>query len=258
MPTICSHLLMVQGRPARVWRGGTGKALVLLHGEMGDASAHWRWCWSTLAERFSVFAPDLPGCGGMTAPLPEPSLAGFVDWTLALLDTLQLKQVALAGNSFGALVARVLAASQPTRIARLVMVNGGALNALPESGRGGLAGLSLLSGARAFVTPQTLDRALADKDNAAPEFLAEAEAGLAAFGSFSNDLTRAGRPHAAVPVCPSIVIWGTEDRLAPLKIAQALQKELPKAALKAIENAGRMPQMEQPLAFLAAVGEFMH
>src|SRR5688500_5952830 len=101
MAGIYSQLLTVQDRPARVWRGGAGKPLVLIHGGFGDASTHWRWCWNDLADAFAVYAPDLPGFGGMTAALPMASYQAFVDWTLALLDSLQLAQVALAGNSFG-------------------------------------------------------------------------------------------------------------------------------------------------------------
>lgn len=253
MAGVYSQLLTVQGRPARVWRGGAGKPLVLLHGEMGDASAHWRWCWSALADAYTVYAPDLPGMGGMTAALPEPGIPGFVEWTLALLDALEVREFFLIGNSFGATLARHVAAEQPGRTRQLVMVGGGQLyaaRALPLLG-GALGG-------RTNVTPQTLDKAIADKALLTPEFVAEARRGLTAFGTFSGELGRAAGPRTVpVPACPMLIIWGTEDRLAPVKSTQALVKELPKAALRLIEHAGRMPQMERTGEFLAAVRDFL-
>lgn len=253
MAGVYSQLLTVQDRPARVWRGGAGKPLVLLHGEMGDASAHWRWCWSALADAYTVYAPDLPGMGGMTAALPGPGIPGFVEWTLALLDALEVREFALIGNSFGATLARHVAAEQPGRARQLVMVGGGhpyAARALPLLG-GALGG-------RSPVTAQTLDKAVADKALLTPEFVADARRGLAAFGTFSQELGRSAGPRTVpVPTCPTLIIWGTQDKLAPVKSTQALVKELPKAALRLIENAGRMPQMERTGEFLAAVRDFL-
>jgi len=258
MAGVYSQLLTVQDRPARVWRGGSGKPLVLLHGEMGDASAHWRWCWSALADAYTVYAPDLPGMGGMTAALPEPGIPGFVEWTFALLDALELRELALVGNSFGATLARYAAAEQPARTRQLVMIGGGQLYVSSGAARA----LSLLVtgglGGHSAVTPQTLDKAIADKALLTPEFVAEARRGLTAFGTFSQELGRAAGPRTVpVPACPMLIIWGTQDRLAPVKSTQALVKELPKAALRLIENSGRMPQMERTGEFLTAVRDFL-
>lgn len=255
MSGVYSQLLTVQDRPARVWRGGSGRPLVLLHGELGDAAAHWRWCWPALAPAYSVYAPDLPGLGGMTAALPETSLPALVAWTYALLDTLQLSRVALVGNSFGATLARLVAAEPAGRVTHLVLVNGGALLGRPALA--GLPGLGGALGGRSTLTPQSLDKAVADRMRLTAEFAADARRGLAAFAALEGDLGRGGAPRAAAPACASLILWGAQDKVTPVKSAQALAKELPSAKLMLVPNAGRMPQMEQTDVVVAALRDFV-
>jgi pimeloyl-ACP methyl ester carboxylesterase len=93
------------------WRGfGGGPPLVLLHGGHGSW-LHWVRNVEALAGRFTVWVPDLPGYGDSDEPM-EPTLAALVDATLDTLDTLVGRDtpIALAGFSFGGLVAAQLAA----------------------------------------------------------------------------------------------------------------------------------------------------
>lgn len=71
----------------------------------------------------SVFAPDLPGFGDSDPPSPK---AGVPDYAAAIgdfLETMRLRQVDLLGHGFGAAIAAELAATQPARIRRLVLVS---------------------------------------------------------------------------------------------------------------------------------------
>ncbi len=56
-----------------------------------------------------------------------------------------------------------------------------------------------------------------------------------------------------VPVVPTVLIWGAQDGLAPLKQAKALQKKIPGSLLITIEGAGHMPQLERPKEFVTAI-----
>jgi len=59
MADISAELIRIAARSVRVWRGGNGLALLLLHGGVGDAELHWRPVWNRLADSFSVAAPTL-------------------------------------------------------------------------------------------------------------------------------------------------------------------------------------------------------
>jgi len=62
-----------------------------------------------LAPRVAVIAPDLPGHGQSGPALPQPSIDGYRDVVLALLDRLAIPRVILAGHSMGGAIALSLA-----------------------------------------------------------------------------------------------------------------------------------------------------
>jgi pimeloyl-ACP methyl ester carboxylesterase len=47
------------------------------------------------------------------------------------------------------------------------------------------------------------------------------------------------------------LLWGADDRLAPLGVARDLSRTLPGAELVAIKHAGHLPQRDQPREFVA-------
>ena len=104
--------------------GGDGPPLLALHGLA--STAHWYdIIVPMLQERHRVIAPDQRGHGQTTnAP------SGY-DWkTLSgdiagLLDHVGLDKVAVMGHSWGGNVATNFAANHPSRVNRLIMIDGG-------------------------------------------------------------------------------------------------------------------------------------
>jgi lipase len=73
-----------------------------------------------------VVAPDLRGRGG-SGTLPGPyGMAAHAADCVAVLDTLEVERAVVVGHSMGGFVAAVLAHRYPSRVARLVLVDGGA------------------------------------------------------------------------------------------------------------------------------------
>ena len=78
----------VEGQPARVFVGGQGERILLVHGGWGGATMHWASVWNRLAKRFAIIAPDLPGIGRTD----QPALGSVVDyahWIEHLMDALE-------------------------------------------------------------------------------------------------------------------------------------------------------------------------
>jgi 2-succinyl-6-hydroxy-2,4-cyclohexadiene-1-carboxylate synthase len=101
---------------------GDGPPLLLLHGFTGNRTsfAHLRpW----LAPHAAVVAVDLPGHGESAAE-EDTSFASTLAALIALLDSLGLEAVDVAGYSLGARVALGLAAEWSGRIRRLVLESG--------------------------------------------------------------------------------------------------------------------------------------
>ncbi|MGP4114932.1 alpha/beta fold hydrolase [Streptomyces sp. 4N509B] len=98
--------------------GGTGEPLVLLHGWPQSWYA-WRGIMPALAERYTVYALDLPGLGDSEGAPPsydKATLARYVHGLLA--DELGLDDVNLVGHDLGAGVGFRYAARYPDEVAR--------------------------------------------------------------------------------------------------------------------------------------------
>lgn len=98
--------------------GGTGEPLVLLHG-WPQSWYEWRGIMPALAERYTIYALDLPGLGDSLGAPPaydKATLARVVHGLLA--DQLGLRRINLVGHDLGAGVGFQYAAQYPGEVAR--------------------------------------------------------------------------------------------------------------------------------------------
>lgn len=118
------HMASVNGTRLHYVCGGTGPPVLLIHG-WPQTWWEWRRIMPALAERFTVFAPDLRGFGDSEKPPPE---SGYDVATLCtdlreLLDQLALGPARLVGHDLGGLVAYAFARLHPDRTARLALAD---------------------------------------------------------------------------------------------------------------------------------------
>ena len=124
-----------------VWRrwGDGPRTVVLQHGGHGTWS-HWFRNIPVLAERYTVLAADLPGCGESDNP-PEPydghSLADIVVAGLDRLVDASSPPMHLVGFSFGGVLGGPVAARLGGRLASLTLVGSAGLG-LPRPERTGM------------------------------------------------------------------------------------------------------------------------
>ncbi|MET7474855.1 alpha/beta hydrolase [Streptomyces sp. NPDC005648] len=122
----------------RYLKAGTGAPLILLH-TLRTQAEHFRSLIPLIADRYTVYALDLPGMGYSEivpgASYEEPALRTGVE---RLLTELDLHDVTLVGESLGGVLALTAAADLPERIRRVVSVN-------PYDYRDGIARSSLLA-----------------------------------------------------------------------------------------------------------------
>lgn len=110
----------VEVNGARLWydEAGSGPALLLLHGGLGD-SGLWEPVVRFLAERFRVIRTDLRFFGRSTGPAAEWS---WHDDVIGVLGELGIERAALAGLSLGGRLAIEIALDHPERISALALV----------------------------------------------------------------------------------------------------------------------------------------
>lgn len=129
-----------------VWNQAAGNPLVLLHGGSGSWN-HWVRNVLPLSHDRAVWALDTPGMGDSDLP-PNAEDADDVaqPLTQGLEALFQHQAIDLVGFSFGGLMAGFLAAQQPDRVKRMVLVG--------VPGLGLFNGIKTMRGFKAGMTKQ--------------------------------------------------------------------------------------------------------
>ena len=82
-------------------RAGSGPALVLLHGYVGDGPTTWRFQLNALSEEFTVIAWDAPGSGRSSDPPERFGLDDYAECLAGFIEQVGLDRPCVAGLSFG-------------------------------------------------------------------------------------------------------------------------------------------------------------
>ena len=215
-------MALCRGAELHYERLGRGPRLLYCNGS-GATLASVRPLLGILASRFDVLAFDYRGMGA-SSPATEPYTMADIAADLAqLLDAVGWDRTAVAGLSFGGMVAQEFAVSFPERLERLALLAtspGGAFASYPLDQLGDLP-----AGERAARSIQLADRRwTAQWLSAHPD-----QAALAAGFSTAQDVLQlqARKGHDVLNrlhrvSCPTLVGSGRYDDIAPLVNGQAI------------------------------------
>jgi pimeloyl-ACP methyl ester carboxylesterase len=226
--------LEVNGRRIHYFKAGTGPAVVLIHGGASDAR-DWLDTIATLSERFTIYAPDLPGFGKSERDKEGYYLSDFSDCLLGFLDGLQIRQAALAGHSFGARVCLDVARLYPERLNKLVLIDAS-----------GLGRMSVM-GSVLFAFFWAL-RKILRRPQPFPRFLAKE----------GDNYTRVDDEVLQNLKTPTLFIWKGFDPYMPIRHARKANKLIKGSRLAVIKGYGHAPhQQKNHEAFQRILLEFL-
>lgn len=114
------HRIEVNGLRIHYTRAGSGEPVVLLHG-FPMTSYYWRKIIPALAERFTVIAPDLRGCGDSDRPAHGYDKRTVAEDIHQLVHDLNLGPINLVSHDVGMMVAYAYASRYPSEVKRLVL-----------------------------------------------------------------------------------------------------------------------------------------
>jgi pimeloyl-ACP methyl ester carboxylesterase len=237
--------------PQGYWTGGSGQTLVLLHGA-GDSAGTYASAAGKLLAKHRLVVPDLAG-HGHSAPATGPiSIGDVVTGLEAVMKQGPQDPAIIAGNSLGAWAALLYARAHPDRVARIVLVNGGALV-------GDRPDLSLMPKTRAEAA--ALMAQLQDPKSPAiagwvlDDVVREAQHGpiarLSQTAAEMDQYVLEGKLHEIA--APVDMLWGESDRLFPVGYARRMMAQLQASRLTTIPGCGHVPQQECPARFAAAL-----
>ncbi|MGI9204049.1 MAG: alpha/beta fold hydrolase [Woeseiaceae bacterium] len=244
---------------------GSGPPLILLHGLWGGLN-EWQPVIPVLSESHRVIVMDFIGFHGSDKPATQYHNALLSQYLAGFIDALGVSSVTLMGHAMGANAATYTAVHHPGKVDALVLVDGAGYRnpdrdpAQPLSA-GQLRFRKIATGSTLASTRGLLERRVTDVSLVTDAWVKEAYAlwvhSARAIGDMlfeGGDLTEEEMRQIEVP---TLVVWGAEDKVFPVENAHRLAADIDGAEIHIIDNAGHLPQIEQPSAFLATVLPFL-
>ena len=272
------RLVTLHGHDLSYVDSGEGPAILFIHGLLGS-HANWTHLVDKLDNRHRVVIPDLFGHGASAKPVGDYSLGAHAAVLRDLIDLLGIDRVTLVGHSLGGGIAMQFCYLFPERVERLVLVATGGLGRTvsPLLRSATLPGAELVLPViastwvreRVELIGHLASRlgwhAGADATAAWQGFtsLSDAESRRAFLATTRGVIDPGGQTVSArghLPsglVVPTLVIWGTRDRMIPVGHANRAQEVFPEARVVLFEGAGHFPHLEQPERFSAVLDEFI-
>ena len=269
-----TETLTIRGKKIQLLRGGHGEPLLYLHGLAADihslpAYAGFTAFHDTLAASFSFCAPALPGYADSEGFDDLETIEDAVFFCLDVIDTLKLDTIYLVGTSLGGWVATEFATRYAHRLRKLVLISplgistpqariGNFFYTVTPKAEGGQHEVRELL----FQDPASELAMGAIPDQMPPDaymLFYQAQVVAARLGWKPPYLynprlkDRLFRVHT-----PTLIVWGSQDRLAPPALAEVFQHGLPRSEVASVPGAAHALILEQPQRVADIVTQFLN
>jgi pimeloyl-ACP methyl ester carboxylesterase len=272
------HEIALHGHRVFYRTAGSGPAVVLVHG-ITSTSATWANVIPSLAERFTIIAPDLLGHGESAKPRGDYSLGAYASGIRDLLIALGHERATFVGHSLGGGVAMQLAYQFPEHCERLVLVSSGGLGrditALLRAASlpGSELVLPLLVNQRVLGAGRLVGRLLGRVGLRLHTDVGEVLRGHASLSDgearaaflqtlrtivdpWGQRVDASDRLYLAQAI-PFLLVWGGRDPIIPVEHAHAAHELVSGSRLEVFPGAGHFPHLDDPLRFVRVLTDFM-
>ena len=252
--------------------------LILLHG-MSSSLNTWDSVVIDLKQHRRVISLDLPGFG-LTGPSPEmaynfPYYSKFID---SFTTRLKIKRFILAGNSMGGAISWNYALHNPSRLAKMILIDAAGYPKKGESGSLGfkLASTPVINNLLLYATPKALVRKSLETvyydparvtDEQVERFhdvaIREGNRGAALLifkGSFQGDSKRFLNSNVSrikEIKTPTLILWGDKDNLIGVNNVDNFLKDIKGSKAEVYKNVGHVPMEEVPGKVAASILAFV-
>ena len=259
------HTVFVHGQRIAYLDVGEGPSIILIHG-FGGSMWQWEYQQHALSQHFRVLTLDLPGAGLSDKPEIDYRPDQMLDFVVGFMDAVKTPQATLVGNSMGAGLAIGMALAHPTRVDKLVRVDGlpqhvmekltspSVRRALETSAPSWLVSFSnwLFGGLMiksvlkeivhdpALLTPAVIERS--NRNRQRPGLIKPIMAVRKNLTLWESGFAR----RVGEITHPTLVLWGEEDRVFPVAVGIEIHQTIKGSRFIRIPQAGHIPQWERP------------
>jgi pimeloyl-ACP methyl ester carboxylesterase len=232
---------------------GEGEPLVLLHGLFG-ALSNFETLIEYFRQHYKVIVPILPL---FEIDILHSTVGGIAKFVHRFLESRDLQNVHLLGNSLGGHVALIHVLKHPERIKSLILTGSSGLfeNGMGDSypKRGDYEYIKNKT-ELTFYDPKTATKELVDEvygiiNNRIKAIKIISLAKSAIRNNLGEELNQIKQP--------TLLIWGNNDNITPPFVAREFNKLIPNSELQFIDKCGHAPMMEVPDEFNIILHKFL-
>ena len=242
-----------------VLKGGTGKPLLVFHGELGFPG--WLKWNEALAKRRTLYIPLHPGFGKSPQADWVMDMRDLASFYTRFLREQKLAPVEVIGFSLGGWLTAEMAVANSAQFSKMILV--GATGLRPPEGA--IADLFTVT-ARTYLNNSVADKAnmefarMFGGEQTPQQFEewedARAETARIAWKPYMFTQSMEHLLENVVDL-PTLLLWGKQDRNVPLSVAELYKKKISGAKLVTFDNCGHMPEVEKPGDFIREVEAFL-
>lgn len=247
---------------------GSGETLLLLHSVQPGTSGtiDYRNNIEALSQQYRLIMPDLMGFGQTS--LPDYQIGSLSDaftaHITAFMDVLGIDKAHIAGNSRGGMIAVAIAAAQPERVGRIILLSNAGGGVSPEyvaqHSKTAAAFTPTPDNIRAFLQRRYYDMDRWVSPQVFEQYCANAVVQYArydAIGGLKGDVPDL-RPELARTIHPVLFIFGKNDKgWPPPHEAIDVFLNTPGAIYYCASDCGHHPQTEKPTTINLLIKAFL-
>jgi 3-oxoadipate enol-lactonase len=230
---------------------GGGEGALCIHG-LGGTSNTWTPLLSALS-RFTAVRFDLPGSGRSHRVEGALSIDGFVEACLRVLASRNMERVHVLGHSLGTIVATHLAVREPRIVRSLALF--GPLLAPPDvarisiEARAGKARGEGVAGMQAIADTLVQGATSAETKARRPAVVAYVRESIMrqdpeGYARTCEALAAAEAAASAI-ICPTVLVTGDEDGVAPPHSVRALGDKIAGSQVEVLRGCGHWAPLEK-------------
>jgi pimeloyl-ACP methyl ester carboxylesterase len=250
--------------------------IVWIHGLAGSWQ-NWLENLPFFARTHRCIAIDLPGFGASEMPAQKITISGYAATVDELLRALDVSRATVVGNSMGGFVGAELAIRFGTWVDKLVLVSAAGLS-IEHQRHDRVLGLlrrgsRVLAMGSGWLASQSDELARRPRSRQAMFSIVAAHPGRLPGPLVAEQLRGSGKPGfidaldalTDYPIrdrlgeitAPTLVVWGANDVLVPVRDAWEFGALIPDARVVVYDDTGHVAMLERPVAFNGLVEEFL-
>ncbi len=232
---------------------GTGRPVVLLHG-WGCESNIFNTVYDWLLSSYKVYVLDLPGFGLSEIPPTAWDANDYAKLLSEFLDKLNINKTHLIGHSYGGRISIVLAANEPEKVDKLILVDSAGI--IPPRTAKYFLRLGISRIGRIVRKCGSLGSTIADRIAHRVGSKDYRDAGPMR-ATLVKSVNQNLQPLLTRIKAETLLVWGENDTDTPVSDGKIMKQEIQKSQLIILKDAGHYSFLDQSQQFCKIISNFL-